>query len=144
VNQYLGWVETNRGPVSKGHGIIVLIKRYKAGNVVFLQDQVPALVGVLIFWANLFVLLNCTGRAFLTDARACLVWCSLVPRAPSGLWEEPQVWLISRTDSSGAVSVNGQHSIGQLCGQSYRVCLECPVRGTEGCVSSGQDKQNES
>lgn len=45
---------TSKGTAGKGLCIIVLIKRYKAGNVVFLQDQVPGLVGALVFWASLF------------------------------------------------------------------------------------------
>lgn len=50
------WIETSWGTVGRGLCIIVLIKRYKPGNVAFLQDQVPVSVGTLIFWANLFVL----------------------------------------------------------------------------------------
>lgn len=46
----------------------MLIKKYKAGEVVFLQDQVPALVGVLIFLGQFVCVgLIAQGRTFLIE-----------------------------------------------------------------------------
>lgn len=63
----------------------MLIKKYKAGNVVFLQDQIFALVGVLIFFSGPICLCfpNCLGRMFLTEIQPVGFGVSLQPEAPS-------------------------------------------------------------
>lgn len=91
----------------------MLIKRYKAGNVVFLQDQILALVGVLFFLFFVFFsgpiclyFPNCLGRMLLTEIKPVGFGASLQPEAPS-LGRHQEV-----------LSLNTRLMVGQHWGQS--------------------------
>lgn len=92
----------------------MLIKSYKAGNVAFLQDQVPALVGALIFWANLFVLAYLLRKGTFSQKwqPRCCTPAVGPPGLPDGLGEVA-IGLVVRGQSEHGKVTPGQMALGR-------------------------------